>query len=354
MKQLVLSTLIVCLLITNRTLAQSRDYYGAEIRTYESFLYGKFEVKMKSVETSGMLSSFFLFYDKPDFVTNWNEIDIEILGRYNNEVQFNTITPGNGKRAPHEKRYVLNFNPHEDFHLYGIVWAPDYIAFEVDGEEVYRDSGEHIKEMNKPQKIMMNIWSTIWTEWTGEWKGENLPVAAEYDFVKYYAYNKKEGSFTFKWEEDFESMNGSRWQFATHTFEGNLVRFRPENGVFKDGKLQLVLSNAESKSTEAKKPVVPVDIQLMESSFSKNKIRLKFNTKLDKTTATELVTYKVEGVTIKKVKFVTDYSFEGQEIVLVTNEDLSEKKELSIEISGLKDNSKKDTFNQKIKVVAER
>ena len=150
-------------------------------------------------------------------------------------------------------------------------------------------------------------------------------------------------------------MNGSRWQFATHTFEGNLVRFRPENGVFKDGKLQLVLSNAESRSTEVKKPVVvPVDIQLLESSFNKNKIRLKFNTKLDKSTATELVTYKVEGVTIKKVKFVTDYSFEGQEIVLVANEDLSEKKELSIEISGLKDNSKKDTFNQKIKVAAER
>lgn len=111
--------------------AQVKKYYGAEIRTNESFLYGRFEVKMKSVEASGMLISFFTFYDSPDFLTNWNEIDIEILGRYQNEVQFNAIV---GKHEMHEYRQTLNYNPHQDFHVYAFDWTPFYIAWSVDGK----------------------------------------------------------------------------------------------------------------------------------------------------------------------------------------------------------------------------
>ena len=41
-------------------------YGGGELYTKESFLYGRFEVRMKSAEGSGIVSSFFLYnVDQP-------------------------------------------------------------------------------------------------------------------------------------------------------------------------------------------------------------------------------------------------------------------------------------------------
>src|SRR5437868_9653472 len=98
----------------------AKKFKGAEIRTNESYLYGRFEVKMKASQNSGMLVTFFTFYDAPDFAQNWNEIDIEILGRYPNEVQYNTIV---GNHKMNENRQVLDFNPHNDFHVYSFDWT---------------------------------------------------------------------------------------------------------------------------------------------------------------------------------------------------------------------------------------
>lgn len=333
--KLILLTLLFTAEFSAPSFSQSKDYLGAEIRTTESFLYGKFEVKMKSVECSGMLSSFFTFYDSPDFVTNWNEIDIEILGRYSNEVQFNTITPGDGKRAPHEKRYVLDYNPHEEFHTYAIVWTPTYIAFEVDNKEVYRDAGEHIKEMNKSQKLMMNIWSTIWEEWTGPWKAENLPLTAYYDEVKYYKL-MEDGTFKLDWSDDFDKMDNGRWQFATHTFDGNLVQFTPNNGKFADGKLQLILSKAAQISHKSVDVVkTPTDVKLESGKIKKNKLTLTFSNKLEKSSATDFNNYTIEGVEIKKVKLVTDYSTEKQNVNIICSASLSG--EIEIKVAKIKD-----------------
>ena len=56
-------------------------YKGAEYRTKASYTYGRFETRMKSTQREGVLSSFFTYHE---IVTtnDWNEIDIEILGRY--------------------------------------------------------------------------------------------------------------------------------------------------------------------------------------------------------------------------------------------------------------------------------
>jgi beta-glucanase (GH16 family) len=57
----------------------AKDFKGAEFRTKQSFLYGRFEVRMKSAFREGMLSSFFTFYEFSGGIEEWNEIDIEIL-----------------------------------------------------------------------------------------------------------------------------------------------------------------------------------------------------------------------------------------------------------------------------------
>ena len=70
--------LILTLLFIFST-ALSQNYRGAEYRTRDTYLYGRFEVKFKSAAGDGIVSSFFTYNDLNP-TTPWNEIDIEILG----------------------------------------------------------------------------------------------------------------------------------------------------------------------------------------------------------------------------------------------------------------------------------
>ena len=71
----------------------SRQYRGAELRTVDSFLYGRFDARFKPAQGDGLVSSFFIYNDdNPN--TPWAEIDVEVLGVYSNVVDFNTITRG--------------------------------------------------------------------------------------------------------------------------------------------------------------------------------------------------------------------------------------------------------------------
>lgn len=294
-------TLLFLLLILSLN-GIAKDYKGAEIRTKESFLYGRFEVKMKSCEASGMLISFFTFYDDPSFVNNWNEIDIEILGRYSNEVQFNAIV---GKHEMHEKRQVLNFNPHKDFHTYSFEWTPEYIAWSVDGIEAYKLTGAHVAKMDKAQKIMMNIWPSQFWEWTGPWDESKLPLTALYDHVKYYEYvADKPEKFILKWEDQFDKLDYSRWEFATHTFDGNNCDFDPSNGFVKGGFLSLELTKSLAVSpseneykSEPKNATLTINSA---TSISKGKrIKVLFKSPVTKADVRK-ENFKIEGVNIEK------------------------------------------------------
>src|SRR5210317_1361496 len=106
--RVIFSYLFVFILIFSIAV-QAKPYKGAELRTYSSYLYGRFEVRMKSTVGSGMLSSFFTYHDGTNLPANWNEIDIEILGRYTDREQFNVISPG---QVDHVYDYLSVFNPH--------------------------------------------------------------------------------------------------------------------------------------------------------------------------------------------------------------------------------------------------
>ena len=93
------------------------DYNGAEYRTKEGFVYGRFEVNYKSAQGTGILSTFFTYHDFTTSTNDWNEIDIEILSRYDNDIQTTTIVPRQTIYNSHSK---LPFNPHTDFHTYGL------------------------------------------------------------------------------------------------------------------------------------------------------------------------------------------------------------------------------------------
>lgn len=274
-----------------------KDFKGAELRTIQSFLYGRFEVSMKSAAREGMLSSFFTYNDFATGPDQWNEIDFEILGRYTDNVQVNTITPG---QANHVRSHPVNFNPHLDYHTYAFEWTPSYVAWFIDGEEIYRQTGGHILTLNRAQKIMMNIWNPTYTNWVGTWNGDLAPAFAFYDWVKYYTHTPGSGNygtgnnFTFSWEDNFDYWNTARWQKGTHTWLGNGCDFVQENAVFQNSKLILCLTDPVTLAyNDIKKPV------FMTAKVFNNKVIAFFSEELDSLTAVTPANFIIVGSTVE-------------------------------------------------------
>ncbi|HBA98309.1 MAG TPA: beta-glucanase [Lachnospiraceae bacterium] len=152
----------------------SKPYAGGEYRTWNKFGYGLYQVCMKPAKNTGIVSSFFTYADNP-----WDEIDIEFLGKDTTKVQFNYYKNGVGG---HEHLHNLGFDASDGFHVYGFDWRPNYIAWFVDGIEVYRTWGNM---PSNPGQIMMNIWPGInVNEWLGAYDGKT-PLKAYYKWVSY-------------------------------------------------------------------------------------------------------------------------------------------------------------------------
>lgn len=286
---------------------QNKPYRGAEYRTKASYTYGRFEVRMKSAAGSGMLTSFFTYHDPfPFSLSNWNEIDIEIMGRYQNEIQFNTITPN---RIEHVHRYVLPFNPHQAFHVYGFEWTPEYVAWHVDGYEVFRQTGMHIATLSRPQKIMMNIWQPTIVDWAGTFDPAILPLYGYYDWIKYYAYTPGvNDNFTLQWTENLYAWDQSRWDKATHTFENNNVSFIHDNAVFKDGYLILCLTTPQDTGYRGG-PIIDTDVDspyLVWALAFADRMHVFLSEALDPTEAENTSNYIIPGVTVRQARLLPD------------------------------------------------
>ena len=222
------------------------DERGAELRTLEPVLYGKFEARYKPAQGEGIVSSFFVYNDDyPN--TPWVEIDVELLGRFPQVVDMNTMTPGS-----HLRTHYVPFNTHLDFYVYAFEWTPDYVAWFINGQEVYRQTEEHVTDLNHPAKIMMNIWNPIHEDWVGVWDERVLPRFAYYDWVSYASYTPGSGNtgtnndFTHQWQDEFVEFDTTRWEKSDdHTWNGNQSTFIKENSVIEDGHLVLCLTDDE-------------------------------------------------------------------------------------------------------------
>lgn len=306
---------------------KAKDFKGAELRTKQSFLYGRFEVNMKSAGREGMLSSFFTYNDNSTGPDTWNEIDLEILGRYNDNVQFNTITPG---QANHVRSHPVNYSPHQEYHTYAFEWTPSYVAWFIDGVEVYKQTAAHIQTLNKAQKIMMNIWNPSYTNWVGQWSPDVLPAFAYYDWVKYYTYSPGTGNygtdnnFTFSWGDEFDYFNTARWEKGTHTWIGNGCDFVVENAVFRDSKMILCLTDQFNLGyTDVTAP------KFIAAKVQNNKVIASFTEELDPVTAQNTANFIVVGAAVetallrpdkKSVELtVSGWDFVSQKNLLVFN-----------------------------------
>ncbi|MGE5431806.1 MAG: family 16 glycosylhydrolase [Syntrophomonadaceae bacterium] len=291
------------LVILSSLPVSAKTYKGAEYRTKEAFTYGRFEVRLKSFQKDGMLASFFTYHEIST-TADWNEIDLEVMGRFSNNVQFNAITSG---QVNHVRSNYVDFNPSLDFHTYAFEWTPQYVSWFVDGTEVYRQTGAHILTMNKAQKIMMNVWNPAYPNWAGTFNPSSLPAFAYYDWVSYYAYTPGAGSygtannFTLSWKDDFNSWDQSRWEKATHTWDGNNCDFITDNAVIKDGMLILCLTDSYHIGYTDKSTPQPLWARV-----EGNKIIVKFSEEIEKTSAETASNYASQGLTVGDAVLLDD------------------------------------------------
>ncbi len=316
-------------------LAQPKPYSGAEYRTKASHTYGRFEVRMKSASGSGMLTSFFTFHDPIPFsVANWNEIDIEAMGRYSNETQFNTITPG---RIDHVHRQPIKFNPHIAFHIFAFEWTPDYVAWFVDSYEVHRQTASHVNTLSREQKVMMNIWQPTAVAWAGLFNPASLPLHGFYDWVKYYTYTPGVGdNFTLQWTDDFDDWDQNRWGKATHTFDGNNAVFIPDNVVFRNGYMILCLTMPNATGYRGG-VIVDLDVDppyLVWVRAEDNTFKVFFSEEVERASAETVANYTVPGVTIQSATLLP-----GNKIVALKTDTLDLTKSYVLVAIGIKDRS---------------
>lgn len=297
------------LLVQTTYFAQGLAVNGAEYRTKDSYLYGRFESSVKAPGKEGILTSLFTYFDgtpsDPWTSSKWNEIDIEILGRYNNDVQFNTITQG---QTNHVRHQYVNFDPALDYHTYAFEWTPDYVAWFIDGAEVYRQTNDFVKTLIHAQKLMMNIWSPVYTNWAGVWNDAVVPAFGFYDWAAYYKYTPGTGNygtnnnFTLSWKDDFNSFDSNIWEKGDHGFGGNRSDFVPNNIAFVDGKLILCLTDKNNTGFVDKSG--PKVISVL--ALSNNNLRVFFSEQVEKTSTETSSNYILSGSSITKAVLMSD------------------------------------------------
>lgn len=238
----------------------SYAYYGAELSGRDQFLYGRFEARMKMVSIPGSVSSMFLYYDdswmKDVYV--WNEIDIEVLGKGGTSWQSNIITreadPSIKKNTSSEVIHPFEFDATQDFHLYAIVWTPEYVSWEIDSVEVRRDTlgiergtradKDQVAFLTEKQSLRFNLWASKSQAWVGKFTGDELaagPQEQVIDYVRVYSYDADTKGFTQLWQDDFDgTILSDHW--GTGNWEMERVELSPFNVVLENGFCKLLMT----------------------------------------------------------------------------------------------------------------
>lgn len=225
--------------------ASAKSYKGAEIYSNDSYLYGRYEMRMRVAKASGVLSTFFTYKNGSEIGnTFWEEIDIEIFGKNNaTQWQSNIILGSSRPTINTEQTHTAATSLADAYHTYRLEWTPDYVAWFVDDIEVRRITGTStVTGLTNPQSLRFNIWSSESAAWVGSWDESVLPVYQFINYIDYKAYNATTKTFEGGWRDNFDTFDTGRWNKANWTFDSNRVDFAPENAVVKNGILVLALT----------------------------------------------------------------------------------------------------------------
>ncbi len=225
-------------------LATAKPWKSGEILTNESFRYGAFEARMKGSLGSGAISAFYLLKDgswEPG--QEWQELDFEILGKEANLLQSQVMLPG----APRTESNVFHRTEKtlsKDFNVYRMEWTPDSLSFYFNGELLRKetDPDTYAKFLDPKRVEDMRLRFSLWvgfSNWSGILNPEAQPTPFYVDWVKVYSYESKSQSFALSWEDQFDSLDASRWNKAQWTFEYAVNDFTAEQVSIEDGVLKI-------------------------------------------------------------------------------------------------------------------
>lgn len=289
------------------------EYYGGEMRTYQYFGYGDYEVSMKPSNKPGTASTFFTCTGSYD--TNphtgqpnpWDEIDIEFLGEDTTKVQFNYYVNGVGG---HEYMYDLGFDASEDFHTYGFRWTEDYITWFVDGEPVYRvDATESSPMPSTAGRILMNYWcgSSAAENWMGKFENPD-DKGPEYQWVK--------TSAEVDWGEIPEPVEVEEYEGDWSKIDAASVEFsNSDNGVGTDYKVTPAADGKSAQITYTKAGNYDnVNFNASEAAVEKNWMHLTL--KNNSSTATNNIRINIRNA--ENTATINAFGF-GNDSLLVTN-----------------------------------
>ena len=175
-------------------------FLGAAIQTWDEFLYGRWEARIKPTAEPGVLNSF--------YTIDWNDTTDDSAGddgtKQEIDIEFLTnsfgASSGHAHFAVHEAGRTsfdtnpdidLGFNPSDDFHVWGFEITPEHIQWFVDGTvlQTYTYSGNDIA-IDSPYQLKLNVWSQT-GGWVGGPSAPDTECVYQIDWISFTPYNKK-------------------------------------------------------------------------------------------------------------------------------------------------------------------
>ncbi len=174
-------------------------YATAFVRAKKKTLYGYYECRARTMK-SKVCNAFWLYdplSDSPerkfrpgDFS---EEIDMfEIFGSLRDwygtvhcmrTPYLEGIVNGGVEKLPEKSRKVrLAFDPSEDFHVYGLLWTKERLAWFVDGVEVFSRANDRF---SRPLHVTFDC--EVMYSWVGEPEAGELPAVFEVDWFRHWA-----------------------------------------------------------------------------------------------------------------------------------------------------------------------
>lgn len=157
-------------------------YTSAAVQSKTRVKYGYFEIKCKPMKSHG--SSSFWFYDNAPEI--WTEIDVFEIGggapgfekKYNMNVHV-FKTPTENKHWSMHGAWIAPSNLAEDYHVYGLQWDKDRIAWYFDGLLI-----RWVENTHWHQPLTLNFDSETMPKWFGLPKDGDLPSTYSIEYVR--------------------------------------------------------------------------------------------------------------------------------------------------------------------------
>ena len=152
-----------------RASVNGQPYVSGVLTTEKTFAqqYGRFEVLAKVPEGQGLWSAFWLlpsFEQWPEGVAVLPEIDVmEHLGHQRNTYHTTLHTNQTGPLTSHPYDHTMKQALVDDFHLYSVVWTPQFVSWYLDGQ--WKVSHPTPRDFTRPVHFLLNL--AVGGNWPG-------------------------------------------------------------------------------------------------------------------------------------------------------------------------------------------